>query len=621
MLCRIFSSLIFLFVLAGCSGSSSSSGTSVSHETYEFANSGLQTVDAIDGVLRNDQGEALVAQLLLGPQVIEGFVLNEDGSFSYSATTETGKVLTDQFEYQVSGRDGPIGNALATLIVFPAPVATSDEYRVYLDQPNDVTSEVGVLSNDQLERSDSRAEVVRMPSKAESFVLNSDGSFSYSPKTTANGVDSFSYFVVDDLQSSQEQEVELVIDTGQFSGQDDSFMIEAGKILYLAPLQGLLKNDDGVDSVSVVVQKLPEHAIDFSISAKGVLVYRTVSESAEQDSFSYTLHKNKQIIGPFNVDIGIAHTTELAIAPWFYDQCKEYQAGKTVDGLLSGLGIQGATFELVSSPRFGALTAFDGDSGQYSYSRITKNRGQDAFSYRIFDSNGIYVADASQELIAVPYRIMPVGDSITSGVELYDSNSNADTPTSGNRVGYRKFLKDELSSLGYSIDLVGSRNEGYNVAGFTDSQHNGFPGVSDDFVSANIEQWLDTTGADVILMHIGTNSTKSHIDHVRSIGSSIYNWEEREHSPVTWMLAKLVARTDTTGGSNAILRFNKLVDTYITEQRIEGDRIHVVDQYTALQAGSYLSADKLHPRIEGYQLMSQEWIKRLEDTQAIAKCY
>lgn len=83
---------------------------------------------------------------------------------------------------------------------------------------------------------------------------------------------------------------------------------------------------------------------------------------------------------------------------------------------------------------------------------------------------------------------------------------------------------------------------------------------------------------------------------------------------------KLIARTDTTGGSQAILRFNNLTEAYVDERMAAGDRVHLVDQYTALGGGGCLSADKLHPRIEGYQIMSNEWIKRLQETQAITKC-
>lgn len=613
--------LSFVFLLVSCSSSSGTDKTIAVDDRYDFANSGLLTVAIADGVLKNDQGEELIVTLLSGPSFSEGFVFNNDGSFSYTAHLETDKAFTDQFEYQITGKDEITQNALATITVYPRPKTVADEYRVYVGQANDVTVEKGVLANDQLSRNDSRAEIRRAPTQADTFVLNSDGSFSYIPKATASGVDSFSYIVRDDLQSTEEQEVELVIDTGVFSGVNDSFQIESGKILHLEPLQGWLRNDSGLDDVIVVVQKRPLHAIDFNVSATGLLTYRTVSESVEQDSFSYTLHKNKKIIGPFSVDIDITQPTDVSVTPWLYDQCKEYQAGKNVDGVLSGAGVVGASFELVSEPRFGTLTSFDGASGQFSYTRSTTNRGQDAFSYRLFDANGNYVADASQELIAVPYRIMPIGDSITSGVELYDSEINADRPPSGIRVGYRKFLKDELTSMGYSIDLVGSRSEGYNVAGFTDSQHNGFPGVSDDFVSTNIEQWLDTTGTDLILMHIGTNATKSHIDHIRSIGTTIENWVEREDNPITLMMAKLIARTDTTGGGNAIRRFNGLIEGYVEERILAGDRIHIVDQYNALEGGGYMSADKLHPRAEGYQLMSREWIKRLQETQAIAKCF
>lgn len=619
---RIVLSILTLWGLMGCNNSSGTEETVAVGDRYHFANSGLLNVGVADGVLKNDQGEELLATLISEPSSGEGFIFSNDGSFSYTAHAESDTVFTDQFEYQIKGKDDLAHSALVTITVYPKPESVADQYRIYVGQANDVTREQGVLANDKLSRIDSRAEVRRMPTQADSFVLNSDGSFSYTAKPSADGVDDFSYVIHDDLQSGDEQEVELVIETTVFSGQDDSFQVESGRILRLQPLQGLLKNDDGLSDISVVVQQRPLHAIDFSISPSGMLTYRTVSETAGQDSFSYALHKNTQMIGPFTVDIDISQPIDAAVAPWLYDQCKEYQAGESIDGVLSAVSVEGANFKLVSAPRFGVLTAFDGSSGQFSYMRSTSHRGQDAFSYRIFDAVGDYVADASQELIAIPYRIMPVGDSITSGVELYDTEISADTPSSDKRVGYRKFLHNELTSLGYSVDLVGSRNEGYNVAGFTDSQHNGYPGVSDDFISTNIVQWLDTTGADIILMHIGTNATKSHIGHISSIGTKIENWEKREDNPVTWMMAKLIARTDTTAGGNAIRRFNGLIEDYVDQRIVAGDRIHLVDQYTALggEAGRYLSADQLHPQAEGYQLMSDKWIKRLQETRAIAKC-
>ena len=94
-----------------------------------------------------------------------------------------------------------MSNALSVTII-AAPAATDDNYTV----PGNTASTIatpGVLNND----SDSdggtlTAAVVTGPTHAAAFMLNSDGSFSYTPVTGYHGADSFTYQAVDGTETA-----------------------------------------------------------------------------------------------------------------------------------------------------------------------------------------------------------------------------------------------------------------------------------------------------------------------------------------------------------------------------------------------------------------------------------
>ncbi len=606
--------------LTACgSGSDSGESTRAQDDAYDIAAGVLSTFVAGSGVLANDAGDQLKVRLLTPPgKAVPGsFQLNEDGSFSYQA--ETGIRLTDQFSYRITGEDEQSSDAAVSLTIYPAPETFEDRYSVEPGKTLSVGSGQGVLSNDQSERA-LTAELVKGPVAASQFRLNADGSFTYTAGL-ASTVDSFSYRVSDGLQSSSEETVSIEVGTGEFSGRDDTFTLISGKALVLSGLEGILKNDSGAfGDFTVDMQRLPEHAIDFSLAADGSLVYRTVTETETSDSFSYRVLKNGENHGPYRVALNIQQPGLSQEPPGAFDQCTEYDFRQSASGTLKVPQIANPSFELISQPRLGTLTGFDPASGQFSYSRDSNARGQDSFSYKVFDENQQYLGDASMELIAVPYRIMPVGDSITSGVEFFDPALGRDTPSSDVRVGYRKFLKDSLSAKGYSIDLVGSKSEGQNVSGFSDTQHNGYPGRDDGFVRDGILSWLNAQSADIILLHIGTNNTKSNLNNIVSIFNSIDSWEETNNTHTTVMLAKIIRRTDDGSKADRILVFNDLIEDFVPLRKDAGDRVYQVDQFSALGNGGLLSADKLHPGSEGYRVMSDTWESRLVATGVLKRC-
>ncbi len=612
-LCQLIRLICPLFVfIQGCGSTDSESQQAIADQ-YDIASGVSTSISAADGVLANDSGKDLRVSIVSKPQLDNNFSLNENGSFTYLASVDTKR--TDSFSYKLAGASEPNATATVNLTIFPAPQVAPDNYTVDAGQLLAVVNTEGVLVNDSSDRAIT-AELVSAPTQSSQFQFSSDGAFNY--RSTANdGSDSFSYRVSDGLQFSAPVEVSIIIKSLVLSGNDDSFIVESGKALKLSAAEGILHNDSGIaNDVRIKLVKRTEHSIDFSLSEKGDLLYRTISDNQASDNFSYTISNDEESLGPFNVEIVIEQPPISAEPPGTYDQCTEFPFGQSISGRISANEITNPSFELLSQPRLGDLVAFDPSTGDFSYQRNSSARGQDSFSYKVFDQNNQFIADASQELIATPYRIMPVGDSITSGVELF--NGSDDTPASNVRVGYRKFLKDSLASAGYSIDFVGSRSEGF-AAGLADSQHNGFPGQDDRFVRDNIQTWLNTEAADIILLHIGTNGTKNHTEHITAAANTIDQWEQI-NNPLTVMMARLIQRTDDQTNADKILLFNNLIESFISNRKTTGDSIFKVDQFNALQGGGFLSADNLHPDSIGYERMSDEWRSRLIETGVLKRC-
>lgn len=606
--------------LSACGGSSGggSDATLANNDDYRIAGGILNTFSGKSGVLENDSGTGLTAQLLDSPANADTFSFNGDGSFEYQSDSQT--VLSDQFTYSVTGSDGLVSSATVSLTVYPKPVAMADIYSVEPGQTLVIDANGGVLANDVYSTGTLAAELQSTPSDAEDFNLQSDGSFTYVASINASGSDSFNYTLDDGLQQSSPATVTISIDNGVLSGSNDNFTVVSGAALDLSGAQGILKNDSGTTGATVSVQKLPDNAIDFNLGSDGRLVYRTVTQSETSDTFSYLLTRDQQTLGPFRVTLTISQPSASQETPDAFDQCLEYATGQTVSGVLQASGVANASYELLSDPKLGTLTAFDPASGQFSYQRNSNARGADTFSYRIRNASNQSVGDATFELIETPYRVMPVGDSITSGVEFFDSSISKDTPDSEFRVGYRKFFKDSLTSLGYSIDLVGSRSDGQNVSGFSDVQHNGHPGQGLSFVRDNMAEWLARDPADIFLIHIGTNGTPGNMARTRAMVDNIDNWEASQNNPATIMMAKLITRIDNNAGENAIAAYNSLLDDFISARKEEGDRMFEVDQFSAFGSGGELSPDGLHPTLSGYQIMSNTWRDRLIATGVLRKC-
>ena len=155
---------------------------------------------AAPGVLNNDtdpEDDSLTA--VLDVDVTDGtLVLNSDGSFSY--TPDTSFTGDDTFTYHAFDGTNDSNTVIVTITVTDAPndppTANIDAYNAQKDTVLNVAAP-GVLNNDTDPEDDSLTAVLDVDVTDGTLVLNSDGSFSYTPDTSFTGDDTFTYHAFD----------------------------------------------------------------------------------------------------------------------------------------------------------------------------------------------------------------------------------------------------------------------------------------------------------------------------------------------------------------------------------------------------------------------------------------
>lgn len=173
-------------------------------ESYSTAEGTILTVMP-GGVLSNDvdvDGDPLRATLVSGPSH-GSLTLNADGSFIYNPLAYYNG--PDSFTYRANDGSADSNAVTVNITVTPVndpPVATLDSYQTNQGAVLSVTATNGVLANDRDVDGDVLSAAVVTTTTNGMLVLNTNGSFTYTPQAGFAGIDSFTYLASDGLLSS-----------------------------------------------------------------------------------------------------------------------------------------------------------------------------------------------------------------------------------------------------------------------------------------------------------------------------------------------------------------------------------------------------------------------------------
>ncbi len=165
---------------------------------------GEQTAPAVGGVLSNDtdvDGDPLTVTLVDGPDNAQSFTLNKDGTFTYTPTSNFNGI--DTFTYTVSDGFATSNTATVTITVNAindAPTVVGESFVTSEGIPFTANLSVNdlLLNDTDIEGDTLSVNTTPVTGPANgSLVLNSDGTFTYTPNANFNGTDSFVYEVLD----------------------------------------------------------------------------------------------------------------------------------------------------------------------------------------------------------------------------------------------------------------------------------------------------------------------------------------------------------------------------------------------------------------------------------------
>jgi lysophospholipase L1-like esterase len=207
----------------------------------------------------------------------------------------------------------------------------------------------------------------------------------------------------------------------------------------------------------------------------------------------------------------------------------------------------------------------------------------------------LVVAPPNAAPASLPVRVMPLGDSITDGLQALG--------------GYRSDLWEYMKADGMNTDFVGSRSSGPPQLGDRDGE--GHPGWRIHQLTAHTRGWLLKYRPDIVLLQVGTN------DVIQRWGLSAA--PTRLNALIDLITATLpnaqvyVATITPLAGrlnERRASAYNATIPPMVAAKATAGRHVRLVDMHSALSRAD-LSSDGIHPTTGGYARMAAQWYSAL----------
>ncbi|TDZ37473.1 Multidomain esterase [Colletotrichum spinosum] len=198
----------------------------------------------------------------------------------------------------------------------------------------------------------------------------------------------------------------------------------------------------------------------------------------------------------------------------------------------------------------------------------------------------------------VSLRIMPLGASITHGVQSSDGN------------GYRQKLRNALIADGNLVDMVGSNPNGT----MKDNDNEGWSGYRIDQVLGKAKISIPKTLPNLVLINAGTNDC---VQDYETANASARILEMLEYIWSTSRRASVVLSTLLPNGDAArevcVQDLNEQFKKLVEEQQAKSKKVVLVDMHSDRGVQQSDLVDGTHPDDEGYAKMAALWFEGIQD--------
>ncbi|MBD3344980.1 MAG: hypothetical protein GF401_07955, partial [Chitinivibrionales bacterium] len=229
-------------------------------------------------------------------------------------------------------------------------------------------------------------------------------------------------------------------------------------------------------------------------------------------------------------------------------------------------------------------------SGSFRFDTLTQT----------FDTSTVVEKDS---VLSTATKIMPLGNSITSGDTYYNS--------------YRRPLWHMLDSAGYEVDFVGTLTENFRGPPPNpdfDMDHEGHYGWDTgeilegasfgDTSNGFLSRWIQEYTPDIVLLHIGTNNLDDPINQTLGDITQIIATLQSANPSVTILVAEIIQWGE---GLDWIDSLNAVIPQ-LAQMSTSSSDVIIVDHHTGFDSRiGYDTDDETHPNEQGEIKMAQTW--------------
>jgi gliding motility-associated-like protein len=436
-------------------------------------------------------------------------VINSDGTFTYTPTS--GYFGNDSFTYTLRDVDGDESTATVSIWVDPLdydPIANDDSDIINEDE----TSSGNLFANDK-DFINTPVVVVSNTDPANGTVIvNSDGTYTYTPNADFFGVDTFTYTLEDADGDQDTATVTITVNSVNDTpiAVNDTYTVDEDD-----SVSGNLMDNDtnlGDATVTIISNTNPANGT-VTVNADGTFDYTPNADFFGMNTFEYTIEDVDGEQSTATVTITVNSVNDLPVA---VDDTNVTDEDTAVSGnvLTNDTNLGDVVVEVVDMTDSANGTVVINSDGTYTYIPGTNFNGTDTFTYTIEDANG------DQSTATVTITVNPVNDA---PVAIDDTNStDENTSVTGNVLPNDTdidldnltvaSINDKIADLGTAINLT----EGGTIALKADGSYEFNPNGDFDYLNTDETAQVsftyvmndgnaDSNAATVLITIVGVN--------------------------------------------------------------------------------------------------------------------
>ncbi|KAI0842619.1 carbohydrate esterase family 3 protein [Hypoxylon sp. FL0890] len=249
-----------------------------------------------------------------------------------------------------------------------------------------------------------------------------------------------------------------------------------------------------------------------------------------------------------------------------------------------------------------ALSASTSAPGSTSTSTTSTPKSTESSTSSAASSDTPSVATSATTSNDVPLRIMALGASIVKG------------ETSPGYLGFRKPMRDELASLGFTVNMVGS----VRLGDFTDNDVEAYGGKKILEMHSYAKKIVPKTLPNVFVINLGTNNLLHHkdVDKVGAQMQDLINYLLTASNQSTVILSTMLTNKVPNLEPN-VLDMNRQYRDIMKTFEADGKPVVLAEMHPSEGGSGVPTADDIgpdgsHPTVKGYEIMARIFVQAIQ---------